>query len=149
MKAIYTIGFTKKSAEYFFELLQASNIKRVIDVRINNTSQLAGFAKARDLEYFLDKIGGIEYEHELIFSPTKDILDSYKKNQIVWEEYETLYSELMEERNIVSYIKEKGLEHWASSCLLCSEDKPDNCHRSLAASKIIEVYPELQVVNLE
>jgi uncharacterized protein (DUF488 family) len=76
---LFTIGFTQKSAQKFFETLRDAGVKRVIDTRLNNVSQLAGFAKKADLEYFLKFIGGIEYVHILDLAPTQDILDEYKK----------------------------------------------------------------------
>ncbi len=95
---LFTIGFTGKSAEQFFSKLQKAGVRRLIDTRLNNISQLAGFAKRRDLEYFLGKIVGIEYEHDTELAPTKDILDSYKKKRITWEDYERRFNALMFER---------------------------------------------------
>lgn len=148
MAIIYTIGFTKKSAETFFKLLQQNNIKRVIDVRLNNSSQLAGFTKGTDLKYFLKTIGNIDYFHEEIFAPTKDILNGYKKGDIDWFTYEKEYENLMIERNILAYIEEKGESFWKNACLLCSEETPTNCHRRLAVSEILSIYPELDVVHI-
>ena len=95
---IYTIGFTKKSAEQFFTILKDNKISKICDVRLNNSNQLAGFSKGRDLKFFLSRIGNIEYSNELIFAPTKEILDNYKKKKITWDEYEELYIGLLEER---------------------------------------------------
>ena len=97
---LFTIGFTKKSAREFFELLSKANIKQIIDTRLNNKSQLAGFAKRSDLEYFLKKIGNIDYIHILDFAPTKEILDEYKKKKSSWEDYEKKFIQLMNERQI-------------------------------------------------
>jgi hypothetical protein len=84
---LFTIGFTQKNAQKFFESLKKSGVKRVIDTRLNNISQLAGFTKKTDLEYFLKTIGDIEYVHILDLAPTKDILDEYKKNKGDWGVY--------------------------------------------------------------
>lgn len=148
MIKIYSIGFTKKSAKTFFESLINNQVKKLIDVRLNNKSQLAGFAKGNDLKYFLEKIASIEYGYEVEFAPTKEILDAYKKGDIDWKEYEEKYIQLMKERKISEYIEEKGIEFWDSSCLLCSEETPDNCHRRLAINEIIKVFPEIEVYHI-
>ena len=140
MKHIYTIGFTKKNAERFFELLSKNNVKKIIDVRLNNSSQLAGFAKGEDLKYFLKKICNIDYIHEIDFAPTKELLNSYKKNNLSWEEYECVYRNIIEKRHLENYIKEKGEAFWVDSCLLCSEDTPEKCHRRLVAEIIKRVF---------
>ncbi|MFM6200796.1 MAG: DUF488 family protein, partial [Dolichospermum sp.] len=97
---LFTIGFTQKKAEQFFETLTKAGVKRVIDTRLNNVSQLAGFAKKPDLQYFLQKICGIEYIHILDLAPTKDILDAYKKKEITWDSYEQKFNQLMTQRQI-------------------------------------------------
>jgi len=130
---IYTIGFTKKSAEEFFELLKANNVKKLIDIRLNNKSQLAGFTKGNDLKYFLKEICSIEYEHRLEFAPTKDILDSYKKGEIDWVEYVDLYNKLLEKRKDIYKL---SIDEINNSCFLCSEDTAENCHRRLLAEKV-------------
>ncbi|WP_254434825.1 DUF488 family protein [Magnetospirillum sp. UT-4] len=125
-----TIGFTKTSAEGFFTRLVRAGVKRVIDVRLNNTSQLAGFAKAADLRYFLESIGGIGYRHEPLLAPTQDILDAYKKEKGDWSLYERRFLALMAAREVERRIDPATLE---DGCLLCSEDKPHHCHRRLVA----------------
>lgn len=125
---IFTIGFTKKSAEYFFNLLKKNNIKKIIDVRLNNMSQLSGFAKKNDLAFFLEKICGIDYVHINELAPTKTILEPYQKKKITWEQYEYEFLNLMEKRCIEKSINILNLD---KSCLLCSEDKPHFCHRRL------------------
>jgi uncharacterized protein (DUF488 family) len=127
---LFTIGFTQKKAEQFFETLIKSGVKRVIDTRLNNVSQLAGFAKKPDLAYFLQKIGGIEYIHILDLAPTKDILDAYKKKEITWDSYEQKFNQLITQRKIESKL---SIDIIDKSCLLCSELKPHNCHRRLVA----------------
>ena len=143
---IYTIGFTKKSAEEFFTLLKKNNVSIVYDIRLNNSNQLAGFSKGKDLKYFLKVINNMEYSHENIFAPTKEILDSYKKKKITWEEYEELYKELLDKRNVYKYIKEKELIK-EGICFLCSEQMPTNCHRKLLAEYIKEKY-EVDIYHL-
>lgn len=148
MNYIYTIGFTKKTAKHFFELLIANKIKRVIDIRLNNSSQLAGFAKGNDLDFFLKKIADIEYIHIPYLAPTKEILDAYKKNIIKWSDYELRYAELMKKRNITDYILQKGKLFWAGSCLLCSEDTPEKCHRRLVAEMISKQFGDIKEKDL-
>lgn len=148
MGKIYSIGFTKKNAVRFFELLIKHNIEKVIDVRLNNTSQLAGFAKGEDLKFFLSKIAEINYEHELKFAPTKEILDSYKKGLIDWKEYEIRYINLMKQRNMSNYIKNKGKDFWENSCILCSEELADNCHRRLVINEVVNIFPELEIFHI-
>ena len=101
MPILYTIGFTKKSAKKFFNSLIDNNVKKIIDTRINNKSQLAGFAKHKDLEFLLEKIGGIQYSHEIKFAPTKDLLERYRKKEISWDAYTYEYLKLIEERRII------------------------------------------------
>ncbi len=127
---IFTIGFAGKSACEFFTKLRDAGIKRVIDVRLNNVSQLAGFTKKRDIEYFLKEIGKIEYIHKPEFAPTKNILDAYKKKEIDWSEYESQFRQLMTERQIENLVT---CEEINNTCLLCSEAKPEKCHRRLVA----------------
>ena len=143
MKKIYTIGFTKKTAQEFFSLLDEHKVTKLVDVRLNNTSQLAAFSKFPDIAFFLEKILGITYYHDAEFAPTADILQRYKKKEIDWTQYETEFNRLMEKRDIFKHIKHEyptvdGL------CLLCSEPLPDKCHRRLAAELFAKVYqPEI------
>lgn len=125
---VATIGFTKSNAEHFFERLMRADVKKLIDVRLHNTSQLAGFAKADDLAYFLKTIGGIEYVHNPILAPTDDILKAYKKEKGDWDVYQRRFLQLMEERKIEHCLKPEMLE---GACLLCSEATPHQCHRRL------------------
>lgn len=125
---VATIGFTKSTAEHFFGRLQKAGVKKLVDVRLNNTSQLAGFAKADDLAYFLKTIGGIRYAHQPLLAPTATILDAYKKEKGDWREYEARFMRLMEERKIEQRLKPEMLQ---GACLLCSEDTPHHCHRRL------------------
>jgi uncharacterized protein (DUF488 family) len=125
---VATIGFTKSNAEHFFERLRKAGVKKLIDVRLHNTSQLAGFAKSDDLAYFLKKIGGIEYVHQPILAPTDSILKAFKKEKGDWDVYQGRFLQLMEERKIEQRLKPEMLE---SACLLCSEATPHHCHRRL------------------
>jgi len=142
---IYTIGFTKKTAEEFFETLRESGAKRLVDVRLNNVSQLAGFAKKQDLAYFLEKICGMGYLHLPLLAPTQDILDQYKKRNGDWQIYEKSFLGLMRDRKIEQALSREVL---ANSCLLCSEDMPQHCHRRLVAEYLKEHWGEVEICHL-
>ncbi|CDG88866.1 DUF488 family protein [Xenorhabdus bovienii] len=124
---IYSIGFTEKSAEKFFSLIKSQPIKTLVDVRLNNISQLAGFAKKKDLQYFLHELCGVNYVHVPDLAPTKEMLAPYKKGNVSWEIYEENFLNLMAKRNIERI--DKNLI--SNGCLLCSEHKPHYCHRRL------------------
>ena len=126
---IFTIGFTQKNAEKFFGLVKSSGAKSVVDVRLNNVSQLAGFAKRDDLKYFLREICDVEYVHLPELAPTQRMLDDYRKDHKDWQRYEGEFLDLMEQRSIESNIPREAI---SEGCLLCSEDKPHHCHRRLA-----------------
>ena len=126
---IYTAGFTKQGARRFFGALKDQAIERLVDVRLNNTSQLASFAKRDDLEYFLETIVGAEYIHEPLLAPTKDLLDAYKKDHGDWETYEQGFMELMAERKVEEVISPDLFK--PRTLLLCSEHTADHCHRRL------------------
>lgn len=130
MITLYTIGFTKKSAEQFFELLKDNHVKKLVDVRISNSSQLAGFAKGKDLAYFVKQICGIPYEHIEDFAPTKDLLDRWHKQEVTWPEYEQIYLAMLKERDI---LRKHGIKAFNGACFLCSEETPEQCHRRLLA----------------
>lgn len=142
---LFTIGFNQKSAEQFFEILINAGVRRVIDTRLNNVSQLAGFAKRKDLEYFLRKVGNIDYIHVLDLAPTQDILDDYKKKKGDWETYENKFLELMKVRQIEEKISPDILD---GGCLLCSEAKPHNCHRRLVAEYLSDKWGNLKICHL-
>jgi uncharacterized protein (DUF488 family) len=142
---LFTIGFTKKSAEKFFGLLRGSGAKRLVDVRLNNVSQLAGFAKKDDLAYFVKEICGMEYVHVPELAPTQDILDEYKKNKGDWAMYERKFLELMRQREIEKTIPRNLAD---DGCLLCSEDKPHHCHRRLVAEYLKEHWGEVEIKHL-
>jgi uncharacterized protein (DUF488 family) len=142
---LFTIGFTKKTAQRFFEMLSNSGAKRVVDVRLNNVSQLAGFAKKQDLTYFLKQICGMGYVHVPELAPTKDILDEYKKNKGDWDVYERKFLELMERRQIEKKVPREVFE---DGCLLCSEDKPHHCHRRLVAEYLKAHWGNVEIEHL-
>jgi uncharacterized protein (DUF488 family) len=142
---VFTIGFTKKSARRFFELLKTSGAKRIVDVRLNNVSQLAGFAKKDDLEYFLKEICGMGYMHLPELAPTQDMLDEYKKLKGDWAAYERRFLALMKERRIESTVPKEVI---AEGCLLCSEDKPHHCHRRLVAEYLKDHWGEVEIAHL-
>ncbi|MDP2922096.1 MAG: DUF488 domain-containing protein [Candidatus Omnitrophota bacterium] len=142
---LYTIGFTKKTAEDFFNLLTKNNVKRLIDIRLNNRSQLAGFAKGEDLKFFLNKIGQIEYKYMTEFAPTDSLLEGYRKNQISWEEYEKQYNKLLIERDV---LKNKDISIFDNACLLCSEPTAKQCHRRLAAEYIARASKDIKIAHL-
>lgn len=142
---ILTIGFTKKSAKKFFEMLRASGAKRVVDVRLNNVSQLAGFAKKDDLAYFLREICGMDYIHLPALAPTQEMLDQYKKQHGDWKDYEIRFLELMKQRRIEETISKDAV---ADGCLLCSEDKPHHCHRRLVAEYLKQHWGDVDVSHL-
>jgi len=143
---IYTIGFTKKSAAQFFEVLKRSGIKRLIDIRLNNQSQLAGFTKQDDLKYFLKEICRIEYIHEPRLAPSKDILEGYRDKKITWEEYEKKFLDLLNERQVSGFLK-KDLFN-IPTVLLCSEPKPDQCHRRLVAEYLQKYWTNISIIHL-
>ena len=142
---LFTIGFTQRSAEDFFTRLQASGVRRVVDVRLNNTSQIAGFAKSRDLQYFLRAVADIDYVHVPEFAPTQDILDALKKNKGTWTDYEREFGVLLRDRDIAG-IGTKILRD--GDCLLCSEFTPEQCHRRLIAEHLQRQSPEIEVIHL-
>lgn len=143
---LFTIGFTRKSAKRFFTLLRDNDVKRVVDVRLSNVSQLSGFAKRDDLAWFLDEIAGIGYTHAQDLAPTREMLDGYRKKHRDWSLYEKQFLDLMRERRIEE--KEELRESLAGACLLCSEDKPHYCHRRLVAEYLREHWSEIDVTHL-
>lgn len=130
---IYTIGFTKKTLEDFITRLKKSNIQRIVDIRLNNSSQLSGFAKSHDLEFILKQFG-IEYISVKSLAPDKALLDKYKKDKN-WKEYEANFIVLMNTRNAKKTLNDLQLDK-KTSCFLCSEDKPEKCHRRLVAEML-------------
>jgi uncharacterized protein (DUF488 family) len=131
---LFTIGFTQKSAEMFFNTLKANSVQNLIDTRLNNSGQLAGFSKRDDLQYFCKTILSVNYFHWEDSAPTSEILDAYKKKLLPWDDYAKEYESLLIKRKIESQID--SVLGASPSCLLCSEAKPHNCHRSILAKYI-------------
>ena len=143
---LFTIGFTKKSAETFFTRLKDSGVKRLVDVRLNNVSQLAGFAKKDDLRYFTKAICNIEYVHLPQLAPTAEILNPYKKAKNGdWELYERQFLELIRARHIESTTPRELLD---GACLLCSEEKPHHCHRRLVAEYLKDKWSDVDIEHI-
>jgi uncharacterized protein (DUF488 family) len=134
---VSTIGFTRTNAEGFFDRLLKAGVRKLVDVRLHNTSQLAGFAKADDLAYFLKKIGGIEYVHQPLLAPTDSMLKAYRKEKGDWRAYEEHFLGLMSERHIENRFKP---EMFDGACLLCSEAAPHRCHRRLVCEYLNEKW---------
>ena len=146
MIKVYTIGFTQTKAEQFFNQLKTNNVKKLVDVRLNNISQLAGYAKKSDLQYFLKEICAVEYVHAPELAPTKEILDPYKKSKSSWDVYEDKFMNLMDKRSIEKIF---NINFFEDSCLLCSEKTPHNCHRRLVVEYLNSKWrSELKVVHL-
>lgn len=142
---IFTIGFTKKNAEVFFTSLSKAGVKRVIDIRLKNVSQLAGFAKKDDLRFFLKEICAIDYLHSQELAPTKEIMDGYKKHKGDWVEFERKFMDLISERKIEEKLTKDVLDH---GCLLCSEDQPTHCHRRLVAEYLKERLVDVEIEHI-
>jgi len=142
---IFTIGFTKTTAEEFFSRLQKAGVKQIVDVRLNNVSQLAGFAKKDDLRYFLKTICSIDYAHRPELAPTQDMLDAYKKDGGNWDDYERKFVDLIESRHIEETVTRDVVD---GACLLCSEDKPHHCHRRLVAEYLKKRWGDLEIAHL-
>jgi uncharacterized protein (DUF488 family) len=143
---IYSIGFTQKSASQFFGTLKAHGIERLLDVRLNNTSQLAAFAKQADLAYFLHEICGAIYEHEPLLAPTQEILNAYKKQKGDWDSYEEAFLALMRARNIESAIDQTSFAK--KTVLLCSEPTPEHCHRRLVLEYLQHRWQGVEIHHL-
>lgn len=142
---LFTIGFAGKSAETFFSRLRDAGVRRVVDIRLNNVSQLAGFTKKDDLRFFLKQIGNMGYVHRPDLAPTKEILDAYKKLKGDWPAYETQFTRLMVERHIEDVVPRDLMDF---ACLLCSEDKAEHCHRRLVAEYLQRRWGSVQIRHL-
>jgi len=142
---LFTIGFTKTKAEHFFNKLKESKVKKVIDIRLNNVSQLAGFAKRDDLKFFLSEICKCDYEHQPLLAPTKEILDNYKKKKMDWNEYELQFNNLMKMRKPENHVSEEDLNYL---CLLCSEPTAHKCHRRLVAEYFKKIFKKIEIIHL-
>ena len=145
---LYTIGFTQKNAQEFFSLLKYNKIELLIDIRLNNKSQLAGFTKDPDLKFFLDQILKAQYVHDIIFAPTKELLDNYKKGLISWEGYEKEYNTMISTRQIEKVFNNIVQNKFQNICLLCSEATPECCHRRLLAEYLQRLNSEINIIHI-
>jgi uncharacterized protein (DUF488 family) len=143
---VYSIGFTKKTAEQFFGILRTEGIRRLLDVRLNNVSQLAGFTKRDDLRYFLREICGADYIHQPLLAPTQEMLGDYKKRKGTWQEYERKFLELMSERKIEEQLDQSAFV--TPTVLLCSELKPEHCHRKLVLEYLAAKWGNMKIRHL-
>lgn len=141
---IFTIGFAGTSAEDFFGRLQKANVKRILDVRLHNTSQLAGFAKQNDLRYFAKTIGGMGYQHMPDLAPSDAIFKAYKKERGSWDAFARSFTALMTRRRI----EKLDRKAFSGACLLCSEAKPHACHRRLVAEYLQRHWPRVEIEHL-
>lgn len=141
---LFTIGFTKTTAENFFKRLRRVGVKKLVDVRLNNVSQLAGFAKKDDLKYFMSELCDGEYQHIPALAPTKSILEDYRKSNISWQTYADKFLNLMAQRKI----EELDRNQLNGGCLLCSEDKPHHCHRRLVAEYLKSKWTDVEIEHL-
>lgn len=143
---LFTIGFTGSSAEDFFERLRGAGVKKVIDTRLWASSQLAGFAKKKDLPYFLKQVAGIDYEYRKELAPSEDILKPFKDNKISWDEYEIQYIDLIHHRNITNILSPREVDQ---TCLLCACKTEHNCHRRLLAEYLQRQWDQpVEIVHL-
>ncbi len=143
---IYTIGFTKRTAAEFFGALRRAGIRRLLDVRLNNSSQLAGFTKREDLPFFLKEICSADYVHQPLLAPTQDMLDAYKKKKGSWQDYEDRFLQLMKERKIEDRIDRNLFV--TPTALLCSETTADRCHRRLVLEYLRNKWGDLKIIHL-
>lgn len=143
---LFTIGFTQKSAKHFFQFIKENKIEILIDIRLNNVSQLAGFAKGEDLKYFLKELCNCSYEHNVCFAPTKELLDGYRKKDVSWNQYEAIFKDLIKKRKMIEIFKEK-YSKYQRVCLLCSEPEPEKCHRRLLAEAIKDNDKGVEVIH--
>ena len=143
---LYTIGFTKSSAEHFFGRLQQAGIRRLVDIRLNNTSTLAGFTKKDDLAFFLRSILDAEYVHEPLLAPTPELLKAYQGKQVGWDEYEVQYNDLLQERDVATALDRATFE--GPTALLCSEASAEQCHRRLAAEHLSMAWGSLEIAHV-
>lgn len=135
---IFSIGFTQRTAEEFFGALRSAGVRRLLDVRLNNTSQLAGFAKRDDLRFFLREVCGAGYEHEPLLAPTQEMLDAYKKRKGAWSDYEREFLALMRARRIEERVSKEAFA--VPTALLCSEFTAEHCHRRLVMEYLAEAW---------
>jgi uncharacterized protein (DUF488 family) len=142
---LFTIGSTEKSAERFFELLRTAGVRSIADIRLNNRSQLAGFSKSHDLEYFAKAILGVPYGHYLELAPSKELLDEYRNGSGEWKRYERGFLKLLTGRRVEQSLAPKELD---GAALLCSEASPDQCHRRLVAEYLARHWKGVEIIHL-
>ena len=142
---IFTIGFTKKPAREFFGKLRRPGLVRLVDVRLNNVSQLAGFSKRDDLAFFCESVLDIQYIHLPQLAPTQELLDAYKKTKGEWGEYAAKFLALMAERRVHETLELDAID---GGCLLCSEPTPEHCHRRLVAEYFQQRWPEVEIEHI-
>lgn len=148
METLFTIGYTKKTLQEFIERLKNAGVDCIVDIRLNNTSQLAGFSKKDDLDFLLNQGFGISYIHLPELAPSEEILARYKADKN-WAVYERDYGELADKRNMVKlFLDTAAQEGWRRPCLLCAEDIADHCHRRVLAEKIQAEVSGLEVKHL-
>jgi uncharacterized protein (DUF488 family) len=144
---LYTIGFTQKSAPKFFHLLRDNGVKRLIDIRVNPSGQLAGFARKEDLPYFLHELAdGCEYTYLPVLAPTKELMHGFREGGD-WEGYVGQFEALMDERNVPAAL-DRSLFEAGPACLLCSEATPEHCHRRLVAERLAHAWQDLKIIHL-
>jgi len=147
MITLYTIGFTKKNARQFFTLLRNAGVKKLIDIRINNSSQLAGFAKGQDLEFFVKELCDADYVHIVDLAPTKELLKDYQAKKIDWNGYVSIFNRILEQRHIA---ERYDVNDFDKACFLCTEDTPEKCHRRLVVEYLRDNNPgeEVKIIHL-
>jgi uncharacterized protein (DUF488 family) len=143
---IYSIGFTQRTAEDFFDTLRNAGICRLMDVRLNNTSQLAAFAKRDDLRFFLREICNADYVHEPLLAPKQEMLDAYKKSKGAWSDYEASFLALIRERRVEEKLERDSFA--VPTALLCSEFTPEHCHRRIAMEYLSEAWGGISLHHL-
>ncbi len=141
---LFTIGFTQKTAETFFTILKKAGVKHLIDIRLNNVSQLAGFTKRDDLAYFAKSICRIPYTHATDLAPTDEILTAAKKAKGSWGTYEKKFMDLMAARKV----EKLDRAMFEDGCLLCSEPTPHHCHRRLVAEYLGKHWNGVTITHL-
>ncbi|MCC7407607.1 MAG: DUF488 domain-containing protein [Phycisphaeraceae bacterium] len=142
---LYTLGFSGKSAQQFFDLLRQHHVRRLLDTRLWNRSQLAGFTKQDDLAYFCRTILGIDYQHLPLLAPSKELLEGYKAGQITWQQYVPIYRDLLEKRHAADVLSK---DLFADACLLCAEPTAEQCHRRLAAEYFQRTWGDITITHI-
>jgi uncharacterized protein (DUF488 family) len=145
MIKLFTIGFAGKSAERFFQLLRDNGVQKIIDTRLYPSSQLSGFAKGKDLKFFLKEVANISYEHKIDFAPTEDLLSRYRSKELNWKQYESEYIAILKEKDVTKTLNPQQLHQ---SCLLCSEHSPENCHRKPLAEYLADRFNGISIIHL-